>query len=458
LGHFEETRKILLETFAHQFSTTGEWPQWFMLDRYGFAADDSHGDVIFWPLKILGDYLRKTSDLPLLDKRLRFQNQKTPLSLKKHVALALSAIEKRFIFGTDFLSYGGGDWDDTLQPADPSLKERLVSPWTQELAYQTLQALGEVLPRSYGERQKSLELAGRLKKGYDQSFVREGAIPGFLYVGADGKLESLVDANDEKTGIHCRLLPYTRAIISTLASPQQAQGFSALIEDKLAFPDGVRLMDVPARYDGGVSHLFVRAEEAANVGREISLCYVHADIRYAESMCVLGEAEKAFRALEKIIPIHLDEVVPNAAVRQSNVYFSSSDPDFPDRYAFAAGIESLRRGEVAVRGGWRVYSSGNGIFIARLLGDLFGLRPGLSTLIIDPVLPKEFDGSSLIVSFGGHRYEFRYHLGPKGFGLARLEIKGTPVKGLPLANPYRPAGSEFSYADLPSGVVDIFTL
>jgi cellobiose phosphorylase len=252
-------------------------------------------------------------------------------------------------------------------------------------------------------------------------------------------------------------LPYTRAIISGLASKADARAFDQRISEKLAFPDGVRLMDTPAHYDGGVNHLFVRAEQAANVGREISLCYIHADIRYAESMCHLGEGEKALDALKKINPINLDEIVKNAARRQSNAYFSSSDPDFNDRYDFAKGIADLKEGKVAVRGGWRVYSSGNGIYIARLIGDLFGLRPQKGALIIDPVLAKSLDESTVDVDFGYGLYHFHYHLGKKGYGVSRLLLDGEELPLSRLENPYREAGVIYPLKEKNAHDFDVYT-
>ncbi len=51
-GHFEEARaNSVLTIFSHQFEA-GDWPRWFMFDEYeGIQQEDSHGDVIVWPLK-----------------------------------------------------------------------------------------------------------------------------------------------------------------------------------------------------------------------------------------------------------------------------------------------------------------------------------------------------------------------------------------------------------------------
>ena len=91
-----------------------------------------------------------------------------------------------------------------------------------------------------------------------------------------------------KTGIQYRLLPMTRSMLAELLTPEQVSHHLEIIE-KLTFPDGVRLMNKPANYRGGVSTNFKRAEQAANFGREIGLQYVHAHIRYTEAMAKIGQ-------------------------------------------------------------------------------------------------------------------------------------------------------------------------
>ncbi|HCM13995.1 MAG TPA: hypothetical protein DHW85_12555, partial [Lachnospiraceae bacterium] len=61
---------------------------------------------------------------------------------------------------------------------------------------------------------------------------------------------------------------------------------------------------------------FKRAETAANFGREIGLQYVHAHIRFIESMAKLGKADETWDNLLKVIPIKIQTKVPNASARQ----------------------------------------------------------------------------------------------------------------------------------------------
>jgi cellobiose phosphorylase len=44
-GHYALARQVLLRVYAHQSARSGQWPQWFMFDRYPIAADNCHGDV-----------------------------------------------------------------------------------------------------------------------------------------------------------------------------------------------------------------------------------------------------------------------------------------------------------------------------------------------------------------------------------------------------------------------------
>jgi len=86
--------------------------------------------------------------------------------------------------------------------------------------------------------------------------------------------------------------------------------------------------------------------------------YTHAHLRYAEALAHYGDADGFFRALCQANPVGMKAVVPPAALRQANCYYSSSDAAFADRYQAYAEYEKVMKGEVPLEGGWRVYSSG----------------------------------------------------------------------------------------------------
>lgn len=444
--NYELTREIIIEIFRHQFKETGEWPQWFMFDKYKMQQDDSHGDVIFWPIKVIGDYIKATGDLSILDIEVEYRHfphgeLTEKETILQHVKNAIVSISGRFLYDTALISYAGGDWDDTLQPANKALKEKLVSSWTMALAYQAINQLSEVLASKESDYAVELtEMALAIKRDFNELLIKDDVIAGFAYCEDGNSIDYMLHPEDKKTGINYRLLPMTRSIISELVDEEQANKNVKLIEEHLMCPDGVRLMNHPATYKGGVIEFFQRAEQASNVGREIGLQYVHAHIRFIEAMAKLGREKEAWKAVYTINPINIKEEVKNAVIRQSNTYFSSSDGAFNDRYEFQENFKKLRTGEVDVKGGWRIYSSGPGIYLNQLVANLLGLRISANDITIDPVIPEELNGLRFDYKLLGKDVSFIYNIkGNKE--IEEIIVNGIEVKFETVKNRYRNSGA-----------------
>jgi CRISPR-associated protein Csx3 len=277
------------------------------------------------------------------------------------------------------------------------------------------------------------DFAGRL--------MPDGIVAGFLIANPDGSSRPLLHPDDAVTHIRYRLLPMTRSIIAELFTPAEAARHLAIVAAELLSPDGVRLMSEPSTYHGGLERLFKRAETAANVGREIGLQYVHAHLRYAEALAKVGNADALWTALQVVNPVALKAIVPNAAARQSNVYFSSSDADFPDRYVAARRWSEIRSGQVAVRGGWRLYSSGPGLFLHKVRACLLGLREYFDDIVFDPVLPYHLDGLSAEVTLCDRAVTLHFRVRGGNVGPRVITVNGISVtteRREP--NPYRHGG------------------
>lgn len=115
-------------------------------------------------------------------------------------------------------------------------------------------------------------------------------------------------------------------------------------------------------------------------------------------------------------------MVANAERRQSNAYFSSSDGNFKTRYAAQEHFSELKTGDVTVKGGWRIYSSGPGIYMNQLISNGLGIRKESDHLIFDPILTKELDGLIFKYECLGVPVEIHYHVGQQ-------EVKGIKVNG-----------------------------
>jgi cellobiose phosphorylase len=156
-------------------------------------------------------------------------------------------------------------------------------------------------------------------------------------------------------------------------------------------------------YRGGLERVFRRAESAAFFGREIGLMYIHAHLRYGEALAALGEADALWEALLLANPIAVTERLAHASPRQRNAYFSSSDAAFRDRYEASAEWDRVKSGRIAVDGGWRIYSSGPGLYANLLLRHALGLRRRFGTRSAAPLLPRALGETTLELDLDNRR-------------------------------------------------------
>jgi cellobiose phosphorylase len=397
LEHDEPAKDILRTVFAQQYEVEGDWPQWFMLEPYSAIQDKhAHGDVIVWPLKALCDYLEATGDLGFLNENIPWRREDTferterSSSVADHVDKLLETVRRRFIPGTRLIRYGNGDWNDALQPVDPEKRDWMASSWTVALLYQQVRRYAAAL-RRLGKALAADPLdalADAMRTDFNRFLIRDGVVAGYgVFNPKGGPPDLLLHPRDRRTGLSYSLIPMTQAIIGGLFTADQAKSHLEIIRKRLVFPDGARLMDQPLAYHGGVETIFRRAESAAFFGREIGLMYVHAHLRYAESLSVMGKRRASWDALLVANPIASTDRLSNASLRQRNAYFSSSDAGFRDRYQASAEWSRVRKGAIAVDGGWRVYSSGPGMYLYLLIQHAFGLQRRFGERIVEPGLP-----------------------------------------------------------------------
>src|SRR6266851_5487989 len=444
----EAARDLVLRVFAAQ-NADGDWPQWFQfIERErNLRASDSHGDIVFWPLLAVARTVLGTGDGSLLDAQVPFHGgpgvTEAPATLLQHVERALHVIARRRVAGTALAAYGHGDWNDSLQPADPSMRERLCSAWTVTLHHQTLAALAKAL-RFAGrpERAALLEAeALHIRRDFHSLLISDGVIAGYRVFSAGAADELLLHPRDRQTGVRYSLLPMMHAILEDLCTPEEAAAHLEIMRQHLWGPDGARLFDRPLAYRGGPERLFQRAESSAFFGREVGIMYTHAHLRYAQMQAHVGDAQGLLRSLALAHPVQLRERLPQASLRQANCYFSSSDAAFRDRYQAQEGYAQVAAGTVALDGGWRVYSSGPGIALSLLVTGLLGVRREGDVLVIDPVIAPELSGLRAELSVLGRRVQMEVQVDRHGYSPRLIALNGRPLAFTRADNPYRAGGA-----------------
>jgi cellobiose phosphorylase len=448
MGKYDAARQILCTIFSNQ-NPDGGWPQWWMFDSYSnIRADHSHGDVFYWCIIALSNYIKVTGDLTILDETLPYyhdsgiENAEKTL-LREHIERLIRMITGSFVKNTCLIPYGHGDWNDSLQPVSAELAHRMISSWTVEMNYQAFTQYQAVYELT-GEKPKADELkeiSAKIKADFNQYLVKEGIVAGYGLVEEDGSISVMLHPSDKKTNIQYSILPMNRGIISGIFTNEQAKHHQELIEQHLKGPDGARLMNRPLKYNGGIQKIFQRAESSTFFGREIGLMYVHEHIRYAESQALTGRPEAFLKALLQAIPVAYRDIVPCGDFRQSNCYYSSSDVSFRNRYEADELYDEIKTGKILLKGGWRVYSSGPGIYVGLIVSKFLGLRTEYGNTILDPVIPPSLDGLIASMDYMGYKLKIKYSVKEKGFGPKTVSVNGITVAFGIEENKYRRGGA-----------------
>ena len=458
-----DARALLLSIFAAQ-NADGTWPQafGFLPGDEHFRMEPPHGDVVHWPVLAVGRYLLASADGSLLDEPVSWYTPAdappVPAStLRSHLERALDGAREHLLPGTSLVAYGHGDWNDSLQPADPTMAATMSSAWTVTLHHQSLRTLADGLEAVGGEdvlvdalRTEASAVAADLRR----HLLVDGELAGYAQLdppdedGRVGVRRLLVHPRDTETGLRHGSLQMIHALGDDLFDPDEAAHHVALVREHLMGVDGVRLFDRPPPYSGGLMRNFRRAETATFVGREIGLMYVHAHLRWCEAMARWGDAEALWLGIEQVLPPATVDVVPGARRRQANAYPSSSDAACLDRDDFAARYAEVLTGGTGLEAGWRIYSSGPGVLLRIVVHSVLGVRRRAGTVEIDPVLPSRLDGLTATVPVAGGLLRVRYRVGDRGHGPSVVRLGGRDLTSARTANPYRPGGLVIDLADL----------
>ena len=233
-----------------------------------------------WPVLAVGRYLLASGDGTLLDEPVPWYTPSdapaVPAStMRAHLERALAAAREHLLPGTHLVAYGHGDWNDSLQPVDPSMAATMTSAWTVTLHHQSLQTLADGLETVQGDdslvealRAQAAEVADDLRR----HLLVDGELAGYAQLDppdADGVVTArrlLVHPRDTETGLRHGSLQMIHALGDDLLAPDEAAHHVALVREHLMGVDGVRLFDRPPAYSGA-AHAALPARGDGHVRR-----------------------------------------------------------------------------------------------------------------------------------------------------------------------------------------------
>ena len=150
----------------------------------------------------------------LSPREVESMEKKYPEAIKHHVRRLLNNLKRNQMKHTSLPKYGGGDWNDTLQPANSNLTESLVSGWTSALLYQALDVLSLSLKVDMDLIEALNQYKEALKIDYLKYIYQDKHPAGFLQF--EDKTEVMFHPNESSNGLKYRLIAYNQAITSRL--------------------------------------------------------------------------------------------------------------------------------------------------------------------------------------------------------------------------------------------------
>lgn len=363
-----------------------------------------HTDHCIWIPVCLEAYLDETGDYELLDASPGGLDDASRPSvfdcLLKAMRWLLGNLDRR---GLSLIAQG--DWCDPMNMVGH--RGRGVSGW---LSVATVHALRIV--SALATRCGRPEVAAEMDRAAERL---TGAIQAHLWDG-DWFARGITDdgrafgvRSDDEGRIY--LNPQSWALLAGVASPAQAAKIVAAVDEHLSTPYGMALLAPPyTRMREDIGRLTQKYPGSAENGS----VYNHAAAFYVYALYRLGDSDRAFAALRRMVPGPDDEDYR----RRGQL------PVFVPNYYRGAARELPR---TAGRSS-QLCNTGAASWLYRILVEwLFGLRGARDGLEIAPNLPSAWPAASVVRRFRGATVTVSYRRDGDPGSAPRIRVDGVPI-------------------------------
>ncbi|WP_372947719.1 GH36-type glycosyl hydrolase domain-containing protein [Mariniphaga sp.] len=418
----EKARERILDLAATQLEDGGAWHQYQPLTKKGNAEiGGNFNDDPLWLILSTTQYIKETGDFPILEEMVPFNNDETKAqSLLDHLNRSfLHVVNNLGPHGLPLI--GRADWNDCLNlncfSTNPDESYQTTGNKKGGVAESVMIAGMFVLyGNDYAELLNYLDKANEAEKVLAEVEKMKNAISKY---GWDGKwflraydfFGKKIGSNENEEG---RIFIESNGFC-TMAEigvergwPQQALDS---VKKHLDCEYGIVLNNPPyTEYDlskGEITSYPEGYKENAGI-----FCHNNPWIMIGETTA--GNGDRAFEYYSKICPSYLEEI---------------SDLHRTEPYVYAqmiAGKDAWKPGEA--KNSWLTGTAAWNFFAVSQY--ILGIKPEYDGLIVNPCIPKEWDGFSVQRKFRGTEYRIEVtnpnHVSK---GLKELWIDGKKIVG-----------------------------
>jgi len=371
----ELCKKQILMHAEHQFNdgTVHHW--WHQLSTMGAVTEMT--DDLLWLVYILLNYLEETKDFGILAIKRSYLDA-PPGTIYEHCCKAIDKVLSRFSKrGLPLM--GAGDWNDGFNLIGINWKGESV--WLAQFLYDVLLRFAPVAQRKKQTKRakKYIAKAKSIKKA-----VNKYCWDGKWYFAATRDDGELVGSSKNKEG-KIYLMTQVWGVFNDVSTEERKLQSMRSVE-KYLWEDYGPLLIAPG-FTEPDEHIGYITRYAPGT-RENGAVYTHAACWAVLAECYLGRGNIAYDMYSSFCPIKRG-MKPDKY--KTEPYVTPGNTNGPQATDCGAG-------------GWSWYT-GSGAWLYRVSANwILGVRPTFAGLLIDPCIPKKWNGFSMRRVYGNAIY------------------------------------------------------